>query len=326
MKNKKIKKFLLLFLVLTLCAGLCQCVGKNSKKYDRPKIYLITKSKNSNFWKSVYAGASAASAEYNLDLFHEGPDNEEDYITQNKMIDQAVQDKAEAIVLSAVDYEANAKAVERAAKAGVKIVVIDSDVRSDCVKCRIGTDNYEAGRIAARAAIKAAGENCKIGILNFDKITENGQSREKGFRETLAQYKDVKVVDAVNIASSSQLAKEETKKMLERNPDIDVLVAFNEILSVGAGEAIEETSSQDQTTVVAFDSNVSCIDHLEAGNIDALVVQNPYAMGYLAVETVDHILSEKKIQKNIDTSVTLITKENMYDEEYQKILFAFGEN
>ena len=85
---------------------------------------------DSSFWQSAYAGAGAASAEYNLDLVCEGPDGdgEEDYEAQNEMIDRAIREQVDALLFSAIDFEKNAEAIDRAAKAGIRIVVVDSPV------------------------------------------------------------------------------------------------------------------------------------------------------------------------------------------------------
>ena len=141
------------------------------------------KSTESAFFKAVSAGANAAGTEYNMDILFEGPENEEDYETQNDMIRKAVREGYDAIVFSAIDYNASSKTIEEAAKAGVQIIGIDSDVNSDKVKCRIGTDNYEAGKMAAKAVLNCEDENLNIGIVNFDQNTKNGQERERGLRE-----------------------------------------------------------------------------------------------------------------------------------------------
>ena len=107
-----------------------------------------------NFGCSVFAGAEAAAAEYNLELTIAGPETEEDYETQNRMIAEAVRAGAEALVFSAIDYENNAAAIDAAAQAGVQIVSIDSGVDSDQVSTYIGTDNYAAGQMAAQAALE----------------------------------------------------------------------------------------------------------------------------------------------------------------------------
>ena len=186
MENKRRKQVGILFLVALLVCIVAGCGGWNRvyiEKKDgairKQKVTLIAKSTESAFWKSVFAGAGAASTEYNMELKCIGPDNEEDYITQNRMIEEAVADGTDVIVFSAIDYEGNAEEIDRAAKEGVKIVVIDSDVKSKEVSCRIGTDNYEAGCLAGKAALDMDEEEINIGIVNFDATTENGQSRER---------------------------------------------------------------------------------------------------------------------------------------------------
>ena len=328
MKNKQ--KICIILCMVLCCISLVHCGSKYTEDdvegslLNKKSVYFITKSTESTFWKAVYAGASAASTEYNMDLIFEGPSNEEDYMTQNEMIKHAIQEEADAIIISAVDYEKNARLIDEASKKNIKIVVIDSDVNSEHVKCRIGTDNYQAGCIAAQAALEQAeADHLNVGIINFDKITENGQSREKGFREEITKNQKVQIVDSVNIPSSVEESKFITKKMLREHPEMNVIVAFNEIVSVGAGQAVDELGVKDKTVVVAFDSHTSCIDFLETGVIDALVVQSPYAMGYLGVENAHNIINGKEHTKDINTAAKLVTKENMYSEENQRILFAF---
>ena len=75
-----------------------------------------------------------------------------------------------------------------------------------------------------------------------------------------------------------------------------------------------------------FDSNVKSIGMLEKGNVDALIVQNPYAMGYLGIEQINTLLNgQKPEKKETATSSILVTRENMYDDKSQKALFSFEE-
>lgn len=127
----------------------------------------------------------AAATEYNVDVTFEGPENEEDSDAQISLINRAVKNGVGAVVLSAIDFEKSAEAVNAAARAGVKIVAIDSAVNSKNVSAFIGTDNKEAGKAAAKAAIDGSGlhDNIKIGIVNYYESTENGRSRYEGFKE-----------------------------------------------------------------------------------------------------------------------------------------------
>ena len=101
-------------------------------------------------------------------------------------------------------------------------------------------------------------------------------------------------------------------------------MTFNEWTSLGVGFAISDLGKRDDIMVTAFDSNVVSVGMLETGEVDALIVQNPYAMGYLAVENACQILSGKEPEAlHIDTETTLVTRDNMYLPEYQKILFMY---
>lgn len=291
---------------------------------NRHYVAVIAKSTTSAFWKSVFAGANAAGTEYNLTLTVEGPENEEDYQTQNEMIRAAVENGAEVIVFSAVDYQANAEAINEAAREGVKIVVIDSDVNSDQVSCRISTDNYQAGRMAGKAVLSGEQQELNVGIVNFDKNSANGQQREEGLREELSGDKRVRIVDAINVISTTEDSKADTITMLEEHPEINVIATFNEWTSLGVSYAIRELGLAEETSVVAFDSNVVCVGMLETGEVDALIVQNPYAMGYLGVECAYNLINDLHIEDSqVDTATTLITRENMFEEECQKVLFSF---
>lgn len=293
---------------------------ENRKHY----VAVIVKSTTSAYWKSVFAGANAAKTEYNLDITVEGPEDEEDCEAQNRMIEGAVARGAQVIVLSAVDFHVNAKAVEQAVQAGVKVVVIDSDVDSDKVSCRISTDNYLAGRMVGESVLDTSEQAVYVGIVNFDEISANGQQREEGFRDAVAEDDRVTIVDAINVNSNVESAKEATRLMLVRHPRINVIVTFNEWTSLGVGYAIKELGLADKTKVVAFDSNVVSVGMLETGEVDALIVQNPYAMGYLGIECAYRLLNGGQMEQTvIDTTTTVVTRENMFSEECQRILFAF---
>ncbi len=294
------------------------------QKRGKEKIALITKSTTSSFWKSVYDGAKAASTEYNLELVFWGPNSEEDYVTQNQMVEKAVAEGMNAIIFSAVDYEENAHAIDEASKQGVKIISIDSSVNSQNVEYYIGTDNYKAGEMAGERALQNTSENLHIGIVNFDENTENGQQRECGFRETVKKDSRVVIEEAINVQSSTSAAKKATKEMLSHHPEINIIVTFNEWTSLGVGYAIRELELENETDVIAFDNNVVSVGMLETGEVDALIVQNPYAIGYLGVEKAYQVLNNKKPDTKLFTTESfLVTRENMYQEEYQRILFEF---
>lgn len=292
---------------------------------EQHTVALVAKSTQTEFWLSVFAGAEAAATEYNLKLTITGPETEEDYEAQNRMVADAVAAGAEALVFSAIDYENNASAIDDAARAGVKIVAIDSSVASEMVSTYIGTDNYAAGRMAAQAALERVEGELTVGIVNYDISSANGQEREHGAVDLLQESGRAEVAAVINTLAEAGQAKEDTEAMLAEHPEINVLLAFNEPTSVGAAEAVSALGLSESVFLVGFDSNVVTVDGLQEGSVDALVVQNPYAMGYLGVESAYKLLAGQgdSLDKTVDTSTQVVDSENIFTMDSQKALFAF---
>ena len=320
-RNRLLALALGLVLALT-CLSAC---GTEQEAGQRHRVALVAKSTQTEFWLSVFAGAQAAAAEYNMELTTMGPETEEDYETQNRMIAEVVESGAEALVFSAIDFTRNAAAVDAAGQAGVKVVSIDSGVDSDQVGTYIGTDNYAAGRMAAQAALEGVEGELVVGLVNYDESTANGQERERGVRDALAESGRARVAASVTTLVEAERARADTADLLRNNPEINVVIAFNEPTSVGAARAVAGLRLADEVFLVGFDSNVATIDGLQEGYVDALIVQNPYAMGYLGVESAYRLLSGQggALETTVDTSTQIVNRGNLFSLDSQKALFAF---
>lgn len=308
--------------LLALALGGCAAAAPTGARH---RVAIVAKSTRTEFWLSVFAGAQAAAAEYNVELDISGPETEEDYETQNRMVAEAVDAGAEALVFSAIDYENNAAAIDAAAAAGVRIVAIDSNVDSAAVQTYIGTDNYAAGQMAAQAALDAVDGELTVGIVNYDISSANGQERERGARDLFEESGRAQVAARINTLAEAGRAQADTEELLRAHPDINVLLAFNEPTSVGAAAAVAAQDLSDAVFLVGFDSNLATVEGLQNGSVDALIVQNPYAMGYLGVESAYRLLSGQggSLAPTVDTATRIVDLENLFTMDSQKALFAF---
>ena len=316
------KKVISLILAFIMTACLCSCTKTDSKKY----IAVIAKAVNSDFWHNVNNGVFSAATEYNVTVTFEGPENEEDYESQNKLIEQAVKNGADAIVLSAIDYNNSVDTVNAAVREGVKVITIDSDVNSDAVSLFIGTDNIAAGKEAGKAAVDgfAADSEIIIGLVNYYANTDNGNQREKGFREYISTVSNARIATSITAESNEKSATAAAERLLRQNPRINVIVGFNEWMTLGVGNAVKNLGLSKKVRSVGFDSNLISVSMLETGEMDALIVQNPFAIGYLGVEKAAALISGESLPSGeIYTDVTRVTKENIFDNDIQKILFRF---
>lgn len=315
-------------LPLALAAALAGCAMQPpDSATTRYRVALVAKNdRESEFWDAVITGAEAAATEYNMQLTVSAPDDEEDYEAQNRLIEKAVEDGAQAIVFSAIDYENNAAAIDAAASAGLTVIGVDSAVDSAHVAAYIGADNYGAGQLAAQSALDGTTGQLYVGLINYEVNGANGRDREQGARDAFAASGRAEVVAAVPTHPNAASARADALAMLRDHPELNVLIAFNETTAVGTAQAVQQMQRADDLWLVAFDSNVETIDALQTGAVDALVVQNTYAMGYFSVESAYKLLAGQgsSVEKTTVTSTRIITRDNMFAMDKQKALFPFG--
>lgn len=327
-----IVKALGILLSLTFLAFIIWCLSATvttlTKEPDRSKrILVLTKSSDSEFWKTVYKGAETAANEYNnVELIIEAPVSEDDYGTQNRMIRSAVDKDIDVIVFSACDYDRSVESVESAIDKGIPVISIDSYINSDKVQLMIGTDNVAAGVQAGEAIGALTGYNANIGIINCEEGGAVGIQREEGFLKVVAKNPGMKVIETRYAFSNVEDSKKNTLEILKAHPEINAIATFNEWTTLGVQEALYELGIDDDSmAAIGFDSNVKSVEMLEIGVYDGLIVQNPFEIGYLGVKSaIDYDKKKYKQPRFIDTGTKLITAENMYNIENQKLLFPFS--
>lgn len=319
MKSRVRKISAILVALLLLLSG---CAGQ--EVYEKPYIAVIPKYAHSNYFQEVAQGVNTAAIEYSVNTSFEGAKNEEDYQTQNDLIDRAVDAGADAIVLSAIDYNKSVEHLENAHKNGVKIVIIDSGVNYDEVYQTFESDNYETGKQAAEEMLYLKTGEIQVGIINFDVNSANGIERERGFRERMEQEDRVTIVAAIHTVSNVSDATDEVVELLRDNSEINALAAFNEFTSLGAGYAVKALDLAQKVDVIAVDNSIPSIGMVETGEIDILLVQNPFAMGYLGIESaINAINGVEAEEKIVYTGALVLDKNNLYDVNSQRFAFPF---
>ena len=319
---KHVKRLLPAMLALLL-AG-CAAIPQDTPT-SRYKVALIAKSTGLEFWNAVFTGAQAAATEYNIELTVTAPDDEEDFEGQNTLIENAVEEGAKAIIFSAIDYEANAAAIDAAAQAGVLIINIDSQVNSDHVSAYIGVDNYGAGRMAAQSALDGVSGQLRVGLVNYEVNGANGRDRAAGACDAFQESGRAEVIATVQTHPNSEDARRDVLEMLRDHPEINVLVALNEPIGVGTARAVHQMQRADDLWLVAFDSNGETVDALQNGAVDALIVQNSYSMGYFGVQSAYKMLAGQgsSVETNNVASAAVITRDNMFAMDNQRELILF---
>jgi ribose transport system substrate-binding protein len=333
------------WLILLLCAAvwfsLASCVGSPPDYISTAKtrnIHMIVKMSRGDYWNTVKLGAEAAAQEFNVKLTFKAPDSESDIDEQIDMVENAINEKADVIVLAASSYMGLAQVVDKAAVFNkIPVISVDAEVGSARVSTYIGSNGYEAGQKSAERLIELLHGYGEIGILNFTSAPSNTQpdstsaidygardadEREKGFLNYAARYPSIHVVQIAYTTSSISNAEELTRQMLSQNPHLRGIATLNETASQGAAKAIQGLELKDDK-MVAFDSSPSMMELLQDGTVQATVVQNPFSNGYLAVKHAVEILEGISVPERVDTGTKIIDLDNMLWPENQKLLFPF---
>jgi ribose transport system substrate-binding protein len=292
---------------------------------QNPTIPIIVKDTTSNFWQIVFAGARKAGKDFNVNVPELGAQSESDINGQISILENAVSEKPAAIVISPTQFKALGQPIDEAAKKTI-IIGIDSAADSKAFTSFLQTDNVQGGRVAAdglAAAIAAKYGKPEGDVALITSIPGVGSldQRAKGFKEEIAaKYPGLKLVADKVADGMATTALNIMTDLITANPDLRGVFASNLIMAQGAGQAIAENKVADKIKLVGFDSDDKLVKLLADGNIVALVVQDPYNMGYLGVKTALAASKGEKVPATVDTGVNLITKENMNSARSQELL------
>ena len=322
-----IRKNKLLFSIIFIAfsAFLIFIISMTRKGKKEPiKIIYIAKvmDEENDFWSALIDGAQMAAKEYNVDLTVMAPDSEEDYKKQNELIEWAINQKPDAIALSPANNIQTTPMANKIVENKIKLVFIDSSVNEEVEDLIVSTDNFKAGQKMGDFMMEYIKEDTKIGIVSSVETTSTAIERQEGLRFALGDEEE-KIVDVVYCDSAYGKAYNLTVDLLKKHPDITMIAGLNEYSSVGAARAIKDMKLSQKVKVIGFDSSIEQIKLLEEGVFQGLVIQKSFNMGYLGIENAVNIVKGEKVESKIDSGSQLITEENMYTKENQKLLFPF---
>lgn len=297
---------------------------QSHRESSRPlKIVLIQKAvDDTDFWTSIYEGGQMAANELGAELTVMGPRRESETELQHQMILEAIEEKPDAIALTPSSFEETIPYAEQIEAAGITLVLMDSTMKKDMGKSLIATDNYAAGYKMGFYMKRFVDADTVIGVVGHVKGTSTATERERGFRAGLGDAQE-QIAEVVFCDSSAEKAYELTCELMKTYPDMNLIVGLNEYSAVGAALAVKELGRSADCHMAGFDSSFEEIQLLEEGVFDAIVIQKPFNMGYLGIETAVKAAQGKEVEPYVDSGSELITKENMYTEENQKLLFPF---
>jgi ribose transport system substrate-binding protein len=254
------------------------------------RIIILTNG-NSPFWDAARAGLQEADKDLKLKDTGLQAVLEVNDATPQGQIDKlrlfAGQTDIVAVGVSVLDAtnEAIADQMRELQKKGIKVVTIDSDVDRDKMRdarfAFIGTDNLQGGRELGKCAKGLRPEGGEYVTFVGRLAAQNAKERIEGFAEGAGD----KFKDDDNMADDTDhiRARENVRTAMSNHPNLKFLVGIWSYNAPAITDVVSQKGVRDKYTIVTFDAEPIAVDEMGKGNIDAMVVQNPYEMGYQGV-------------------------------------------
>ena len=294
----------------------------------KPTIPIIVKDKTSFYWQIVLAGARKAGRDLGVNVIELGADSESDINGQIRILANAVASLPAAIVIAPAQFAALGRPIDNAAQK-TRIIGIDSDAGSSAFTSILRTDNLQAGRLAAdiladaikRSYADAEGDVATItslsGVASLDQ-------RAKGFTDQIkTKYRALDIVAHKVGDGQATTGFNIMMDLIADYPELRGVFVSDLLMAKGAAQAVAEKRTNkggDLINFVGFDSDNSLVQLLQDGTVAALVVQDPFRMGYDGVKTALAASKGEHVPTNVDTGANLITKANINSARSQELL------
>jgi ribose transport system substrate-binding protein len=291
------------------------CNRSGGTRSDRPRVALVLKTLNSPFFNDMQRGAQEAATRLGVDLVVQAAEREIDVERQMQIVENLLQTNIKALCLTPSGSREIVPAVVKANRAGIPVVIVDTKLDPAAaqqagakVLSFVGSDNYEGGRIAARFIVEQSHGQARVAILEGIPGHDTGDQRLRGFRDGIRDSSGVTIVASQTANWERDQGFNVFQNMLQAHPDIDTLFSCNDVMALGAVEAIRAAGKTGSIRVVGFDAIDDARKAIAEGTMAASVAQSPSEMGRIAVENALHALRGEPVPPEATVRIELVTK------------------
>lgn len=243
----------------------------------------------SSFWTELEAGARRTAKDLQVELYTRGPAQEGSVEVQLQLIDRAVAHGCKALIVApagdAIDVRIAALRAE-----GIPTVYVDRAVAGEGAYALVATDNFLAGQLAGQQLAERLGRGGRVGVLRLRPGLQSTEERERGFLLAV-QALGLQVVFDTYLGDDRQRIVEALKQQL---PRLDGLFSPNGSSTRATLAALRQLGKAGTLDFVGFDGGELLFDAVRDGQIHALLLQQPQAMGDHAVRLVHRALSGER--------------------------------
>ena len=309
------KKALLATIAL---AALSVASANVAQAADKLRFAIVPKAMNNPYFDLSHNGCVAEAAKLgNVECVYIGP-IEHEPATQVQIIQDLISQHIDGLAISVADAGSVTKVIQQARDAGIPVITFDSDAPDSARQAYVGTDNHALGVVIAQQLIKVHPGGGTYAMVSGGPAASNLADRVQGVRDGLKADKWTEIPNSVQFCNDDQsLAVQQMQDLATANPNI------NAIIPVGgwplfAPEAYKRFVDSQRArfdsgklSIVSADTLQVEVDLLKAGYVNALVGQQPDAMGAKAMDLLNDLKAGKTVDKITYVGVSPMTKASL---------------
>jgi ribose transport system substrate-binding protein len=279
------------------------------------RVAFVMKTLNHPYFLDMQRGAEEAAERLAVRLTVQAAERELDVEKQMQIIENLVQTGVQALCVTPSGSREIVSAIAKANRANIPVVVVDTRVDPDAASASnlkiasfVGSDNYQGGKIAGDYLVRASGGKAHVAVLEGIPGHETADSRLRGFREAIKGSPDVQIVASQPANWERDQGFTVFQNILQAHPDVDAVFAANDLMALGAIEAIAAAGRTGRVRVIGFDALEDARKAIEAGTMAATVAQSPRDMGRIAIETAVKVVRGERVPAEQQVPITLVAK------------------
>lgn len=316
--------------VALTCTILAPAVRITSSVAQAAKIkvsYIVGQTQDP-FYASMSCGARDEGKKLGVSVNIQGPQTW-GVTNQTPIVNAVIASHPDAMVVVPNDAKAMIAPIKAGAKAGIKVVLADTTLNDvSFVSARVSSDNVAAGVVVADALAKLVNYKGTVMIAGY---TPGGAStvddRVKGFNKEIKKYPNIKNIGApyqLPAGTSGTAEVQAILGVLAKYPNLAGMFGTAVVSAEDAATAIRQAHAQGKLKVVGFDTADVQIAAMKKGIFQALIGQEPYVMGQIAVQQAVLAAEGKKTTSFTGTPAVVVTPANLNTPAVQKLVYKFN--
>jgi ribose transport system substrate-binding protein len=285
---------------------LALCMGGQSRAHGET-IAVFTKNQGPIF-TALRTGAAVAAKNLGVQLVNYVPSTPDSVAEQNKLVDDAIKDKPDAIVFVPVKFTEADGAVKKINAAQIPLINVNEPLVNASIVGYVGTNDVSLARETGRYLLKSMNGNGNVVILDGPDKSFTAEGRGQGYRDVTKEFPGVRLLDAKPANYQRVQGKQVVAGFLSRYANLDGILAGNDPMAMGAVDALKAANRK--ALVVGINASREVMDLIKSGDIIGSGDYDTFAQGCLAVEMAVRAIRKENVPKELILKPTVIDKTN----------------